>query len=160
MLFHICHFHFVCLICHSSTPRALSICQNWPAGPLSDQSVWKWNRLFPRVFAEKLSPSCILFKIWLIWLDSFWLKVKFSLRRERSGRSVETNGKRPKVSQQSHNSKMNKHFFPTVLLALHNLVESFSFARQMWSSVHNQDMIYYKAQCSSIRLKLTLFGQF
>ena len=25
---------------------AQSICQNWPAGPLQDQSVWKWNRLF------------------------------------------------------------------------------------------------------------------
>ena len=25
---------------------AQSICQNWPAGPLPDQSVWKWNGLF------------------------------------------------------------------------------------------------------------------
>ena len=25
---------------------AQSVCQNWPAGPLQDQSVWKWNRLF------------------------------------------------------------------------------------------------------------------
>ena len=31
----------------------------------------KINRLLPRVFAEKLSPSCILFRIWLIWLESF-----------------------------------------------------------------------------------------
>ena len=31
----------------------------------------KWDRLFPRVFAEKPSPSYILFKIWLIWLDRF-----------------------------------------------------------------------------------------
>ena len=32
-------------------------------------------------------------------------------------------------------------FFLTVLPALQNLVESFSFARQMWRSIHNQDMI-------------------
>ena len=52
--------------------RALSICQNWPAGPWPDQSVWKWYRLFPSGFAKKnSSPSCILFRIWLIWLDSF-----------------------------------------------------------------------------------------
>ena len=25
---------------------------------------------FPRVFVETLSPSCVLFRIWLIWLDS------------------------------------------------------------------------------------------
>ena len=50
---------------------ALSICQNWPAGPLPDQSVWKWKRLFPRVFAEKPSLSCILFRNWLTWLESF-----------------------------------------------------------------------------------------
>ena len=29
---------------------------------------------FQRVFAEKPSPWCILFTIWLIWLDSFDLK--------------------------------------------------------------------------------------
>ena len=51
--------------------RALSICQNWPAGPLPEQSVWKWNRLFLRVFLENPSFSCILFRIWPIWLDSF-----------------------------------------------------------------------------------------
>ena len=51
--------------------RAFSICQNWPAGPLPDQTVWKWNRLFRRVFAEKPSPSCIIFRIWLIWLKRF-----------------------------------------------------------------------------------------
>ena len=50
---------------------ALSICQNWPAGPLPDQSVWKWKRLFPRVFAEKPSLSCILFRNWLTWRESF-----------------------------------------------------------------------------------------
>ena len=27
--------------------------------------------LFQRVFTKKLPPSCILFRIWLIWLDSF-----------------------------------------------------------------------------------------
>ena len=32
---------------------------------------WQWNRLFPRVFAEKPSLSCVVFRIWLIWLDSF-----------------------------------------------------------------------------------------
>ena len=26
---------------------------------------------FQDVFAEKRSPSCILFRIWLIWLESF-----------------------------------------------------------------------------------------
>ena len=53
------------------TLRALSICQNWPAGPLLYQSVWKWSRRFPRVFAEKPYPSCILFRIGLIWLEGF-----------------------------------------------------------------------------------------
>ena len=76
--------------------RALFICQNWPPGPLPDQKVWKWNRLFPRVFAEKPSPWCIRFGIWLIWLES-WLKRKFSLRREWSGWSVLTNEKRLKL---------------------------------------------------------------
>ena len=37
----------------------------------SDQLFWQWIiSLFPRVFlAEK--PLCILFRIWLIWLDSY-----------------------------------------------------------------------------------------
>ena len=35
------------------------------------QSVSKWNGLFPKGFAEKPSPSCTLFRIWLIWLDRF-----------------------------------------------------------------------------------------
>ena len=43
---------------------ALSICQNWLARPVS-----KLNPLFPRVFAEKPFPLCILFRILLIWLD-------------------------------------------------------------------------------------------
>ena len=37
------------------------------AGPV----IWKWNTLFPRVLDEKRFPSCVLFRIWLIWLDSF-----------------------------------------------------------------------------------------
>ena len=53
------------------TIRALSICQNWPAGPLLYQSLWKWNRRFPNVFAETPYPSSILFRIWLIWLEGF-----------------------------------------------------------------------------------------
>ena len=36
-----------------------------------DKSVSKWNRLFSKGFAEKPPPSCILFRIWLIWLNSF-----------------------------------------------------------------------------------------
>ena len=44
---------------------------NWPAGPLLDQSFWQWNRLFSRAFAEKPSPSCALFRILPIWLESF-----------------------------------------------------------------------------------------
>ena len=100
----------------------LSIWQNWPAGPLPDQSVSKWNRLFPKprsgfslllkhhlIQAYHLGfdwtgwivliNSEILITtgkglagqltdkwIWLIWLDR--LIVKFSLRQERSGRSV------------------------------------------------------------------------
>ena len=48
------------------TLRALSICQNWPAGPLPEQLFWQWNRLFPGVFAEEPSPSYTLFRIWLI----------------------------------------------------------------------------------------------
>ena len=43
-------------------------------------------------FAEKASPSCILFRIWLIVL----IKSEIVMRREWSGRSVLTIGKRPK----------------------------------------------------------------
>ena len=35
---------------HTLSFRALSKIQNWSAGPLPDQSFWKWNRIFPRVF--------------------------------------------------------------------------------------------------------------
>ena len=51
-------------------------------------------------FAEKASPSCILFKIWLIWPDSL-IKSEILMRRECSGRSVLTNGKRPKFVKRS-----------------------------------------------------------
>ena len=75
--------------------RALSICQNWPAGSLPDQSVWQRNRLFTGGLDEKPSSTCIKFRIWLILLEN---EVKLLLRRERPDRSVLTNGKRPKLS--------------------------------------------------------------
>ena len=51
--------------------RVLFKSRNWPAVPWLEQSFWQWNRLFPRDFAEKSSPSCMLLWIWLIWPDSF-----------------------------------------------------------------------------------------
>ena len=51
--------------------RVHSKSQNWPAGPWPDQSFRQWNRLFPRVLAENPSPWCIVFRIWLFWLDNF-----------------------------------------------------------------------------------------
>ena len=51
--------------------RALSKSQNWPARPWPNQTFWQWNMLFPRGFAEKPSPLCIIFRIWLIWMVSF-----------------------------------------------------------------------------------------
>ena len=47
---------------------ALSISQNWPAGPWPDQAFWQWNRRFPRGFAEKPSPLSIMCRIWLLWM--------------------------------------------------------------------------------------------
>ena len=38
---------------------------------MTGAAFWPWNRLFPTVFAEKPSPSCIVCRIWRIWLDSF-----------------------------------------------------------------------------------------
>ena len=38
---------------------------------MAGAALWQRNRLFPTVFAEKPSPSCIVFRIWRIWLDSF-----------------------------------------------------------------------------------------
>ena len=70
---------------------------NWPAGPRPDWSFWKWNRLFPRVFDEKPFPLCMPFRIWPIRL--LCLKVKFSLRWECPGWSVQTNGEQPKISR-------------------------------------------------------------
>ena len=52
--------------------RVLSKSQNWPARLWLDKSFWQSNGLFPRVFAEKASPLSILFRIWLMWLDSFY----------------------------------------------------------------------------------------
>ena len=54
--------------------RALSICWNWPTRPLPDPSYafWQWNQLFFKGFCWKtilFLPT--LFRIWLIWLDSF-----------------------------------------------------------------------------------------
>ena len=51
--------------------RALSKSQNWPARPWPNQTFWQWNMLFPRGFAEKPSPLCIIVRIWLIWMVSF-----------------------------------------------------------------------------------------
>ena len=48
---------------------------------------------FYRVFAKNPSPLCTIFRICLT--EYFWLKVKFSLGQEWSGRSVLTNGKHP-----------------------------------------------------------------
>ena len=51
-----------------SSLRALSKIQNRPAGPviIFDNGIG----FFKDFFFEKPSPSCILFRIWLIWLDS------------------------------------------------------------------------------------------
>ena len=43
---------------------------SWPDHYLTSQFANEIG-FFQRVFAEKPSPSCILFRIWLIWLDSF-----------------------------------------------------------------------------------------
>ena len=77
--------------------RVLFKSQNWLARSWPDQSFWERNRLFPRVFYEKPSPSCILQDL-TDPVGSFWLKVKFSLWRKWLGRSVLTHGKRPEMS--------------------------------------------------------------
>ena len=51
--------------------RALSKSQNWPAGPWSDKSLWQRKKHFSESFCWKQSLSYKLFRIWLIWLDSF-----------------------------------------------------------------------------------------
>ena len=53
---------------------ALSICRT---GRPDHYRTSQWANeivFFQRVFAEKPPPSCILFRIWLIWLDSFYYK--------------------------------------------------------------------------------------
>ena len=86
------------VIAPSATLRAFSICRNSSLAPLPDQTVWKRNRLsFPRVFTEKPSPSRQYNVQDLTDLaEEFWIKGKLSMRRKWSGRSVLTNGKRPK----------------------------------------------------------------
>ena len=59
------------------------------AGLWPDQSFWQWSGLFPRAFAEKPPPSCILFRIW----QMYW-----RVLMEWSGRPVLTNGKHPVIS--------------------------------------------------------------
>ena len=67
------HFHwnilFVTNLCRFL--RTLSKSQNWLSRLWKDQSFWQWNRLFPRALLNKTTLSYILFRIWLIWLDSF-----------------------------------------------------------------------------------------
>ena len=82
----------------SSKLRVFSKSQNWPAGLWQDRSFWKRNRLFPRVFAEKPSPSCILFRVWLIWPDSFDYSWNSHYNRNGCPVSSDNNGKRPKIS--------------------------------------------------------------
>ena len=54
---------------HSFLRGAFSKSQNWPAGPvIFDKEIGIFKDFF---FFENPSPSCILFRIWLIWLDSF-----------------------------------------------------------------------------------------
>ena len=53
---------------------ALSKNHNWSAGPWPDQSFYQRNKLNPRDFAGETYPSCILFRILLVWLDTFDLK--------------------------------------------------------------------------------------
>ena len=57
-------FYVFCVIANLWQSVSQSVSQ-------SDQLFWQWIiSLFPRVFlAEK--PLCILFRIWLIWLDSY-----------------------------------------------------------------------------------------
>ena len=57
--------------------KALSKSQNWPAGPWLDPPdilAMKLFFFFPKGFAEKPFPLCIMFSISLIWVITFWLK--------------------------------------------------------------------------------------
>ena len=87
-----------CLI--SLLVKTLSICQNWPVGPLPDQPVSNRNRLSPRVFFFWKTISFVIM---------FRIKVKFSLWREWSGRPVLTNGKRPKALLEFNSRKTHQH---------------------------------------------------
>ena len=59
---------------------ARSKSQNWPAGLWPDpESFWQWKRLFPRIFLWKPISSVHTIQGLAGW---FWLKVRFSLRRE------------------------------------------------------------------------------
>ena len=65
---------FSTLLMQRSKLGALSKSQNWSAGSWPNQSFCERNKLYPRDFAGKAFPSCIQFRILLIWLDSFDLK--------------------------------------------------------------------------------------
>ena len=56
--------------------KALSKSQYWPAGPWLDPPDILAMKLFffPKGFAEKPFPLCIMFSISLIWVITFWLK--------------------------------------------------------------------------------------
>ena len=68
---------FSTLLMQRSKLGALSKSQNWSAGSWPNQSFCQRNKLYPRDFAGKAFPSCIPFRILLIWLDSFDLKRNF-----------------------------------------------------------------------------------
>ena len=56
-----------------SNLKALSVFQNWWAGPLPDQSSSKWNRLFQRVFAKLNILLCAYYLgfDWSGWIGLF-----------------------------------------------------------------------------------------
>ena len=80
-----------CLVCVSVSDLTWGAFQKseLAAGLWPDQSFWQWSGLFPRAFAEKPPPSCILFRIW----QMYW-----RVLMEWSGRPVLTNGKHPEIS--------------------------------------------------------------
>ena len=89
---------FSTLLMQRSKLGALSKSQNWSAGSWPNQSFCERNKLYPRDFAGKAFPSCIPFRVLLIWLDSFDLKWNSQYDVswwEWCGPSVLTNGKRP-----------------------------------------------------------------
>ena len=80
-----------CLVCVSVSDLTWGAFQKseLAAGLWPDQSFWQWSGLFPRAFAEKPPPSCILFRIW----QMYW-----RVLMEWSGRPVLTSGKHPEIS--------------------------------------------------------------